>query len=189
MMIIPVQQPAEPHYPVDMTARILAKIALSELKGGFREKIIEFVTLSVEDHTPLAVIAAKLHAMGTSPVLLAPNPAKSAAIIQNAASCAMSLAYHVPRTVPGLVHISDAVRYHVQCPVICYHAQSAVQRCCLVDINVPLFVGRFVQMFRIVRFVRTQQRREWSLILSCLQHSRRSILIKILALYHHVATS
>ena len=121
---------------------------------------MEFVTPSVEDHTRLAVIAAKLHATATCPVLFARNPAKSAAIIRNVASCAMSLAYLVPRIVPGLVHIADGVHYHVQCPVICYHAQSAVQKCCLVGINVRLFVGRSVEVLRIVRSVRTQQSRE-----------------------------
>jgi hypothetical protein len=50
------------------------------------------------------------------------NPAKSAAIIRNAASYVMSLAHHVLRIVPGLVHTADGARYHVQCPVICYHA-------------------------------------------------------------------
>jgi hypothetical protein len=121
---------------------------------------MEFVTPSVEDHTRPAVIAAKLHAMATCPVLFARNPAKSAAIIRNAASYVMSLAHHVLRIVPGLVHIADGVRYHVQCPVICYHAQSAVQRCWLVGIDVRPFVGRSVQVLRIVRFVRTQQSRE-----------------------------
>jgi hypothetical protein len=143
-----------------MTARILAKIALPEVKGRLWGRITKFVTLSVEDHTPLAVIAAKLHATATSPVLPARNLAKSAAITRNVVSCAMSLAYHVPRTVPGLVHIADGVHYHVQYPVICYRAQSAVQTCWLVDINVLLFVGKFVQVLRTARVVRTQKSRE-----------------------------
>jgi hypothetical protein len=119
-------------------------------------RYMEFVTPSAEGHTRPAVIAARLHAMATCPVLFARNPAKSAAIIRNAANYVMSLAHHVLRIVPGLVHIADGVRYHVQCPVICYHAQSAVQRCWLVDIDVCPFVGRSVQVLRIVRFVRTQ---------------------------------
>jgi hypothetical protein len=72
----------------------------------------------------------------------------------------MSLAYPVPRIVLGLVHIMDGVHYHVQCPVTCYHAQSAVQRCWLVGIDARLFVGRSVKVLRIVRFVRTQLSRE-----------------------------
>lgn len=116
---------------------------------------MEFVIPSMEDHTRPAVIAVKLHAMATCPVLFARNPAKSAAIIRNAASYVMSLAHHVLRIVPGLVHMADGVRYHMQCPVICYHARSAVQRCWLVGIDVRLFMGRSVQVLRIVRFVRT----------------------------------
>lgn len=121
---------------------------------------MKFVTPSVEGHTRPAVIAAKLHAMAICPVLSAQNLAKSAAIIPNAASYVMSLAHHVLRIVPGLVHIVDGVRYHVQCPAICYHAQSAVQICWLVSINVRPFVGRSVQVLCIVRFVHTQQSRE-----------------------------
>ncbi len=121
---------------------------------------MEFATPSVEDHTRPAVIAAKLHAMAICPVLFARNSAKSAAIIRNAASYAMSLAHHVLRIVPGLVHIADGVHYHVQCPVICYHAQSAAKKCWLVGIDVRPFVGRFVEVLCIVRFVRAQQSRE-----------------------------
>src|SRR6266702_2852081 len=150
---------------------------------------MEFVTPSVEDHSRLAVIAAKLHAMVTCPVLFARNPAKSAAIIRNAASYVTSLAHHVLRIVPGLVHIADGVHYHVQCPVICYHAQSAVQRYWLVGIDVRPFVGRSVEVLSIVRFVRTQQLRGWSLTLFCHPLSRRSILTRILASCHHVDTS
>ena len=90
---------------------------------------MEFATPSVEDHTRAAVIAAKPHAMAKCPVLFARNPAKSAATIRNAASYVRSLARHVLRIVLGLVHIADGARYHVQCLVTCYHAQSAVQRC------------------------------------------------------------
>lgn len=97
--------------------------------------------------------------MATYPVLLARNPAKSAAIIRNAASYVMSLAYRVLRTAPGLVHIVDGAHYHVRCPVIYYHAQSAVQRHYLVGINVRPFAGRSVQLLRIVRLVRIQQSR------------------------------
>ncbi len=121
---------------------------------------MESATPSVEGHTRPAVIAAELHAMAICPVLFAWNLVKSAAIIQSAASYVMSLAHHVLRIVPGLVHILDDVCYHVQCPVIFYHAQSAVQRCWLVGIDVRPFAGRFVQMLRIVRFVHTQQSRE-----------------------------
>lgn len=121
---------------------------------------MESVTPSVEDHTQPAAIGAELHAMATCPVLFAQNAVKSAAIIQNAASYVMSLAHHVLRIVPGLVHIVDNVHYHVQCPVICYHAQSAVQRCWLVGIDVRLFAGKSVKVSHIVRFVRTQQSRE-----------------------------
>ena len=117
---------------------------------------MEFATPAVEDHTRPAVIAAKLHAMATCPVLSARNPAKSAAIIRNAANYVMSLAHHVLRIVPGLVHIADGVRYHVRCPVTCYRAQSVVQRYWLVGIDVHPFVGRPVQMLHFVRFVRTQ---------------------------------
>ena len=150
---------------------------------------MEFATPAVEDHTRPAVIAAKLHAMATCPVLFARNPAKSAAIIRNAASYVTNLAYHVPRIVLGLVHIADGARYHVQCPVICYHAQSAVQRCWLVGINVRPFVGRSVQVLHIARFVRTQQLREWSLTLFCHPLSRRSSSMRILASRHLVDTS
>ena len=150
---------------------------------------MEFATPSVEDHTRPAVIAAKLHAMATCSVLFARNPAKSAAIIRNAASYVTNLAYHVPRIVLGLVHIADGARYHVQCPVIYYHAQSAVRRCWLVGIDVHPFVGSSVQVLHSARFVRTQQSREWSLTLFCHPLSRRSILIRILASCHHVDTS
>ena len=126
--------------------------------------------------------------MAIYPALFARNPAKSAAIIRNAASYVMSLVRHVLRIVPGLVHIADGVRYHVQCPVIYYHAQSAVQRCWLVGIDVRPFVGRSVQALRIVRFVRTQKSRELSLTSSCRPLSRRSILMRILASCHHVDT-
>ena len=93
--------------------------------------------------------------MATCLVLFALNPAKLAAIIQNAASYVISLAHHVLRIVLGLVHIADSVYYHVQCPVICYHAQSAMQRCWLVGISVCPFVGRSVKLLRIVRFVQS----------------------------------
>ena len=118
---------------------------------------MEFATPSVEGHTRPAVIAAKLPAMATCPALFARNPAKSAAIIRNAASYVMSLAHHVLRFAPGIVHIADGARYRVQCPVICYHAHCAVQRSWLVGIDVPQFVGRSVQMLRIVKFVRPLQ--------------------------------
>jgi hypothetical protein len=121
---------------------------------------MEFVTPSVEDHTRPAVIAAKLHVMAIYLVLLARNHAKSAAIIRNAASYVMSLAHPVLRIVPGLVHIADGVHCHVQYPVICYHAQSAVQRCWLVGIDARPFVGRSVRGLRFVRFVHPQQSRE-----------------------------
>ena len=150
---------------------------------------MEFTTPSVEDHTRLAVIAAKLHAMATCPVLFARIPAKSAAIIRNAANYVMSLAHHVLRIVLGLVHIADGARYYVPCPVICYYAQSAVQRCWLVDIDVRPFVGRSVQVMYIVRSVRTQKSRELSLTLFCRLLSRRSILMRILALCYSVDTS
>src|SRR5438874_1658554 len=121
---------------------------------------MEFVTPSVEDHTRPAVIAAMLHAMATCLVLFASNLSKSAAIIRNAASYVMSLAHHVLMIVPGFVHIADDVRYHVQCLVIYYRAQSAVKRCWLVGIDVRPFVGRSAQALHIVRIVRTQQSRE-----------------------------
>ena len=87
---------------------------------------MEFAKLRVEDHTVPAVTVAKLHVMKTFLVLLVRNPVKSAAITRNAASYAMSLVRHVPRIVPGLVHIADDAHYHAQCLVICCHAQSAV---------------------------------------------------------------
>ena len=121
---------------------------------------MEFVTLSAKGHTRPAVIAVKPHAMAIYRVLFARKPAKSAVIIRNAASHVMNPAHHVPRIVPGLVHIGDDVPYHVQCPAICYHAQSAVQIYWLVGIDARPFVGRPAQMLRIVRFVRTQQSRE-----------------------------
>ena len=152
-------------------------------------RYIEFATPSVEDHTRPVVIAAKLYAMATCPVLFARNPAKSAAVIRSAASYVMSLAHHVLRIVLGLVHIADGVRYHVQCPVICSHAQSAVLGCWLVGIDVRPFVERSVQVLRIVRFVRTQQSREWSLTLFSRLLSRRSTLTRTLASCHHVDTS
>jgi hypothetical protein len=142
---------------VDTTARIFAKIVISGSTVGLLRRNMEFVTRLVEGHTPPAVTAAKLHATATCPVLFARNLAKSAAIIRNVANYAMSLAYLVPRIVLGLVHIVDSVHYHVQCLVICCHAQSAVQRCWLVGIDVHLFVERSVEVLRIVRFVLTQQ--------------------------------
>lgn len=122
---------------------------------------MEIVTTRVEDHTRPAATAAKLHAMAMAicPVLLARNPAKSAATIRNAASYVMSLAYRVLRTVPGLAHTADGVHYHVRYPVTYFHAPSAVQRRWLVGINVRPFAGRSVQLLRIVRFVRIQQSR------------------------------
>jgi hypothetical protein len=113
---------------VDTTARILAKIAISGLAVRLLRIYMEFVTLSVEDHTRPAVIAAKLHATATPPVLFARDPAKSVAIIRNAASYVMSLVHHVLRIVLGLFHIEGDVRCHAQCHVICCLAQSAVQR-------------------------------------------------------------
>ncbi|KAL9119512.1 MAG: hypothetical protein Q9187_003935 [Circinaria calcarea] len=115
-----------------MSVRDLAEIYASQNAKSY----MEFATPSVEDHTRPAVIAAKLHAMAICPVLFALNSAKSAAIIRIAASYVMSLAHHVLRIVPGLVHTADGVHYHVQCPVICYHAQSAVKRCWLVGIDI-----------------------------------------------------
>jgi hypothetical protein len=115
---------------------------------------MEFATPSVDGHTQPVVTAVELHAMATCPVLYARNVAKSAAVIRNATSCVMSLARHVLRIVPGLVHTADGVNYHVRCPVICCHVQSAVQRCWPVGIDVRPFVGRFVQVLRIVRSVR-----------------------------------
>ena len=154
MLIISVQQPVKQCWLVNITAHILAKIVMSELKIGLLRNM-KFVTLSVKDHTQFAVIAAKLHATATYPVLFAQNSAKSAAVIQNVASCAMSPAYYVLRIVPDLVHIAGSIHYSVQYPVICYYAQSAVQKCWLVGINVCLFVERSVKMLHIVRFVRT----------------------------------
>jgi hypothetical protein len=87
---------------------------------------MEFITPSVEDYTRPAVIAAKLHTIATCPILSTQNPTKSAIIIRNTESYIMSLAHHVLRIVPSLVHITDSACYHVQCPVICYHAQSTV---------------------------------------------------------------
>ncbi|CAO2654557.1 Nn.00g112900.m01.CDS01, partial [Neocucurbitaria sp. VM-36] len=84
--------------------------------------------------------SAELLATATCPVHLAYNPAKSAATIRNAVSFAMSHAHHVLRTALGLAHIVDDASYRVRCHVICYHAQSAAQRCWPVDINAHLFV-------------------------------------------------
>ncbi|KFY34168.1 hypothetical protein V494_06994 [Pseudogymnoascus sp. VKM F-4513 (FW-928)] len=55
-------------------------------------------------HTPPAVMAAKLYAMGTRRVLFAQNNAKLAAVIQSAASYVMNHVHHVQKTVLGLVH-------------------------------------------------------------------------------------
>ncbi|OAF56720.1 hypothetical protein VC83_07215 [Pseudogymnoascus destructans] len=146
---------------------------------------MESVIPNVEDHTRPAVIAAKLHAMVICPVLFAQSHAKLAAIIRNAASYAMSHAHHVPKIVHGLVHIVDGAHYHVQFLVICYHAQSAVQRYWPVGTDVHPFVGRSAEMLRIARFVRIQQSRGWSLTLSCQLLLRRSILMRTHALYRH----
>lgn len=142
----------------------------------------------VEDHTRRAVIAANPYAMATCPVLLARNPAKSAAITQNAASSVMNLARHVLMIVLGPVHIADAAPYHVQCHAIYYHAPSVVPRCWLVGIDVQPFVGRSVQVLHIAKFVRTQQLRKWLLTLSCPPLSGRLTLMRILALCHPVDT-
>jgi hypothetical protein len=160
MLITPVPVPAERRCLVDTTARILAKIAILGLTVSLLRRNMGSVKHSVEGHTRPAVIAAKLRAMAICPVLFARNPAKSAAIIRNAPSCVMSLVYHVPRIVPGLAHIVDSVPCHVQYPVLCYHAQSAVQRFWLVGIDVRPCAERSVLMLRIVRFVRTPQSRK-----------------------------
>ena len=113
---------------MDTNVCILAKIAISGLAGRLLRRHMAFVGPSAEDHTRPVATAAKPLAIAMALALFARNLAKSVAITQSAASCAMSLAYHVLRVVPGLVHIADDVHYHVQCRVICYHAQSAVQR-------------------------------------------------------------
>ena len=115
-----------------------------------------FAASHVEDHTRLAVIVAKLHATATCPVLLAYNPAKSAATIRNAVSFVMSHAPHVPRTALGLARIVDDANCHVRCHVTCYHAQSAAQRCWHVDINARLSVERSVLLLHTVNPVRYQ---------------------------------
>lgn len=126
MSITHVQQSAEQRYLVGTTARILAEIAILGSVVSLLGSHTELAIPSVEDHTPPAVIAAKICAMVIRPVLFAQNPAKSAAITRNAVNYVMSLAHHVLRIVPGLAHIVDGVGYHVQCLVIYYHAQSAV---------------------------------------------------------------
>jgi hypothetical protein len=76
----------------------------------------------VDGHIRPAVIAAKLHAMATSPVLFAHNLAKLGAIIRNVASCVMSLARHGLRIVLGLAYIASDAHDYVQCLVIYYYA-------------------------------------------------------------------
>ncbi|KFY08522.1 hypothetical protein V492_06159 [Pseudogymnoascus sp. VKM F-4246] len=66
-------------------------------------------------HTPPAVMAAKLYAMGTRRVLFAQNNAKLAVVIQSAASYVMNHVHHVQKTVLGLVLIVDGAHYHAQC--------------------------------------------------------------------------
>jgi hypothetical protein len=117
---------------------------------------MECAKLSVEDHTRLVGIVAKLLAMAISPVPFALNAAKSAAIIRDATSYVMNLVRHVLSNVPGLARIVDGAHCHVRCRVTCYHARSAVQRHSLVGIDVRRFVGRSVPMLRIVRFVRNR---------------------------------
>ena len=150
---------------------------------------MEFATPNVEDHTRPVTIVAKFHVMATYPVLSARNPVRSVATIRNATSYVTNLVHHVLRIVPGLVHIVDGARCRVQCPVICYHAQNAVQICWLVDIDARPFVGKSVQVSRTVRFVPTQQPREWSLTLLCHPLSRRLIWMRIPASCHHVDIS
>ena len=110
------------------TAHILAKIAIVELTVGLLKACMGFVRPNVEDHTRLAVIAAKLLAMAICHVLFAQSLAKSVAVIQNAESYVMNLVRHALRIVPGLVRIGGDVRYHAQCLVIYSLAQSDVQR-------------------------------------------------------------
>jgi hypothetical protein len=74
---------------------------------------MEFVIPSIEDYIRPAVIATKLYAMTTSPILSARNPVKSVVIIQNTASYIISLIRHVLRIILSLVHIADGARYHV----------------------------------------------------------------------------
>jgi len=168
---------------------MLAKTAIPELRVSALSQYMEFVAPSVEDRTRLVVIVAKTYATVTCPVLYARSPAKSAAIILNAANYAMNLVHHVRRTVLGLVHIVDGVPYHVQSLVTCYHVRNAVRDCWLADIDVPPFVGKTVQVSHIVRFVHLQRLREWSLTLYCHPLSKRSILMRVLASYHPVDTS
>jgi hypothetical protein len=69
VLTILVQQHVEQHWLVDMTASIHAEIAIPELKVDLLRTNMEFVTLHVEDHTRLAVMDAKLHAMAICHVL------------------------------------------------------------------------------------------------------------------------
>jgi len=102
MVIIPVRQPVEQRSLVGTIVRIIAKIAIPGLVVSLLRRYMEFVIPSVEDHTRPVVIAAKLHAMATCPVLYVRNPVKSAVIIPNAAGYVMSLAHLVLRIVPVL---------------------------------------------------------------------------------------
>lgn len=88
---------------------------------------MEFVESNVEGHTRPAVTAAKLPVMETSLVLSATSLAKSVAIIQNVARCAMSLAYLAQRIVPGLVRTAGSVYCRVQYRAICCRAQRDVK--------------------------------------------------------------
>jgi hypothetical protein len=67
------------------------------------------INFSILPNTRLAVIAANFHAMVTSPVLYARNSVKLAAIISNAISYAISLAYPVLKIAPGHVYIDYCI--------------------------------------------------------------------------------
>ena len=133
------------------TAYINAKIAESELTVQLLKKNMGFVTPNAEDPTLPAAIAAKLHVTTIGLALHAPSPAKSDAIIRNAASCAMSLVLPVHKIVPGLALIEDSARYLVQFLAIFSHVLNVVQSFWPVGIDVLPFVEKFVQMQRTVR--------------------------------------
>ena len=171
-----------------MSVRMLVKTATSQPTVGLLKQNMEFAKFDVDEHIRHAVIAVKRYAIVRHSAHHARNLARSAAFIQNVASCAMSLACHVPRIVHGHVHIADNVRCHVQFHATYYHAQSAVQKFWPVDIDVRRFVGKCVEVSSIVKFVPAQQSRVWSSILSCHLLSRRSIWRRTHALYHAVGT-
>jgi hypothetical protein len=80
-----------PHSAISTSALLLLQFfGIVQDMQNMALQVRTFIPLSIA-----AVIAATLHAMATCPVLFARNPAKSAAIIRNAASYVMNLAHHV----------------------------------------------------------------------------------------------